>query len=190
MYNKLAFIGKIIKEVEFSQQQGGAISKSAISVVRRYVVNGAEKEDTCPMDIVFFGNLAETANRQLKKGSSVLVEGRPKFEQWVDVLSGQKRSKHILIVLVLEILGTPVDKLATPIKEESAAPEAKIFTQKREEDPNFESSKSNQLPLKDKEEFSSVPISNLRGYVQPTVHAIREVASMKEVAETYETFPV
>ena len=63
-----------------------------------------KKEETCFVDITFFGRSAEVANQYLRKGSKILVEGRLSFEQWVDQTNGQKRSKHSVIVETMQML--------------------------------------------------------------------------------------
>ena len=55
------------------------------------------------IDISFFGRTAEVAHQYLKKGSKVLVDGRLKLDQWTDT-SGQKRSKHSLVVESMKML--------------------------------------------------------------------------------------
>ncbi|PCM57686.1 single-stranded DNA-binding protein, partial [Campylobacter sp. BCW_8712] len=66
---------------------------SAIAVTRRFTTNGEKREETCFIDISFYGRTAEVANQYLTKGSKVLIEGRLRFEQWSDQ-NGQNRSKH------------------------------------------------------------------------------------------------
>jgi single-strand DNA-binding protein len=51
-----------------------------------------------------YGHLADTVERFLKKGSQVYLEGRLKLDQWDDKNSGQKRSKHKLVVDVMHML--------------------------------------------------------------------------------------
>jgi len=54
--------------------------------------------------LTFFGRSAEVANQYLRKGSKILVDGRLNFEQWTDKQSGQKRSKHSVIVETMQML--------------------------------------------------------------------------------------
>ena len=83
---------------------GAAIGNSAIAVTRKFNVNGEKREETCFIDITFFGKQAEIANQYLSKGSKLLVEGRLKFDQWTDN-NGQNRSKHTISVENMEMLG-------------------------------------------------------------------------------------
>lgn len=105
MYNKVILVGNLTRDIELRySQNGSAIAKTAIATSRKFTVNGEKKEETCFVDITFFGRSGEVANQYLRKGSKILVEGRLSFEQWVDQTSGQKRSKHSVIVEVMQML--------------------------------------------------------------------------------------
>ena len=105
MYNKVILVGNLTRDVELRySQNGSAIAKPAIATSRKFTMNGEKKEETCFVDITFFGRSGEVANQYLRKGSKILVEGRLSFEQWVDQQSGQKRSKHSVIVETMQML--------------------------------------------------------------------------------------
>lgn len=50
-------------------------------------------------------NLVDLISRYAKQGDSMYVEGRLVFEEWDDKQSGQKRSKHKIVVESVEFLG-------------------------------------------------------------------------------------
>jgi hypothetical protein len=105
MFNKIVLVGNLTKDIDLRYTQGGAaIGSSGIAVTRKYTLNGEKREETCFIDITFFGKQAETANQYLSKGSKLLVEGRLKFDQWTDN-NGQNRSKHTVAVENMEMLG-------------------------------------------------------------------------------------
>ena len=108
MFNKVVLVGNLTRDIELRYLQSGtAIGKSAIAVTRKFNGgNGEKREETCFIDIDFFGRTAEVANQYLKKGSKVLIEGRLRFDQWQDQ-NGQNRSKHGISVENMEILGSP-----------------------------------------------------------------------------------
>lgn len=107
MFNKIVLVGNLTKDIELRYTQGGAaIGSSGIAVTRKYTLNGEKREETCFIDIVFFGKQAEIANQYLSKGSKLLVEGRLKFDQWTDN-NGQNRSKHTVAVENMEMPGEP-----------------------------------------------------------------------------------
>ena len=103
--NKIIIIGHLARDIELRYTQSQmAIGKTAIAVTRKYTLNGEKREETCFIDLTFFGKQAEVSNQYLQKGSKLLVEGRLKFDQWQDS-NGQNRSKHSVAVEVMEMLG-------------------------------------------------------------------------------------
>ncbi|ASE86774.1 single-stranded DNA-binding protein [Campylobacter jejuni] len=105
MFNKVVLVGNLTRDIEMRYaQSGSAIGASAIAVTRRFTTNGEKREETCFIDISFYGRTAEVANQYLTKGSKVLIEGRLRFEQWNDQ-NGQNRSKHSIQVENMEMLG-------------------------------------------------------------------------------------
>ena len=107
MFNRIVLVGNLTKDIELRYTQSGtAIGSSGIAVTRKFNVNGEKREETCFIDITFFGEQAEISNQYLSKGSKLLVEGRLKFDQWTDN-NGQNRSKHSVAVEVMEMLGEP-----------------------------------------------------------------------------------
>ena len=103
--NKVIMIGHLVRDIELRYTQSQmAIGKTAIAVTRKYTLNGEKREETCFIDITFFGKQAEIANQYLGKGSKLAVEGYLKFEQWQDN-NGQNRSKHSIAVESMEMLG-------------------------------------------------------------------------------------
>ncbi|EAI8457150.1 single-stranded DNA-binding protein [Campylobacter coli] len=105
MFNKVVLVGNLTRDIEMRYaQSGSAIGASAIAVTRRFTTNGERREETCFIDISFYGRTAEVANQYLSKGSKVLIEGRLRFEQWNDQ-NGQMRSKHSVQVENMEMLG-------------------------------------------------------------------------------------
>lgn len=107
MFNKIVLVGHLTRDIELRYtQSGAAIGSCGIAVTRKYTLNGEKREETCFIDITFFGKQAEVSNQYLQKGSRLLVEGRLKFDQWQDS-NGQNRSKHSVAVEVMEMLGEP-----------------------------------------------------------------------------------
>lgn len=105
MFNKIVLVGHLTRDIELRYTQGGAaIGSCGIAVTRKYTLNGEKREETCFIDITFFGKQAEIANQYLSKGSKLLIEGRLKFDQWTDN-SGQNHSKHSIAVESMEMLG-------------------------------------------------------------------------------------
>lgn len=109
MFNKIILVGNLTRDIELRYSQGGmGIASTAIATSHKFTQNGEKKEEVCFVDITFFGRSAEVANQFLRKGSKILVEGRLKFDQWVDQ-NGQKRSKHSVIVATMQMLDSKGD---------------------------------------------------------------------------------
>ena len=109
MYNKVILVGNLTRDIELRYLQSGtAIANTAIATSRKFTSNGEKKEEVMFIDITFFGRSGEIANQYLRKGSKILVEGRLKFDQWVDQ-NGQKRSKHSINVESMQMLDSRAD---------------------------------------------------------------------------------
>ena len=106
--NKVVLIGNLTRDIELRYTQSGyCVGNTGIAVTRKFKnAQGETAEETCFIDLKFFGRTAEVANQYLRKGSKLAVEGRLKLEQWQDQ-SGQNRSKHVVEVESLEMLGSP-----------------------------------------------------------------------------------
>lgn len=105
--NKVVLIGNLTRDIELRYTQSGyCVGNAGIAVTRKFKnAQGETAEETCFIDLKFFGRTAEVANQYLRKGSKLAVEGRLKLEQWQDQ-SGQSRSKHVVEVESLEMLGS------------------------------------------------------------------------------------
>ncbi len=109
MYNKVILVGRLTRDIELRySQSGGAIASASIATNHNYTSNGEKKEEVCYTDLTFFGRSGEIANQYLRKGSQLLVEGRLKFDQWVDQ-NGQKRSKHSVVVETMKMMDSKGD---------------------------------------------------------------------------------
>ena len=104
--NKVILIGNLTRDIELRYTQSGyCVGNAGIAVTRKFKnAQGETMEETCFIDVKFFGRTAEVANQYLRKGSKLAVEGRLKLEQWQDQ-NGQNRSKHVVEVESLEMLG-------------------------------------------------------------------------------------
>lgn len=105
--NKVVLIGNLTRDIELRYTQSGyCVGNAGIAVTRKFKnAQGETAEETCFIDVKFFGRTAEVVNQYLRKGSKLAVEGRLKLEQWQDQ-SGQNRSKHVVEVESLEMLGS------------------------------------------------------------------------------------
>jgi len=98
--NKVILLGNLTKGIEVVYKNEKAIGKTSIAVNRKF----GDKEEVLFIDLVMFGKTAEFADKYLGRGSKILIEGRLRFDQWVDG-GGIKHSKHSVIVDKIELCG-------------------------------------------------------------------------------------
>jgi len=113
--NKLMLIGNLTRDPELRYTpKGTAVAKFGLAVNRKWKDdNGALHEEVMFVDCDAFGRTAENLAQYVKKGTKIFLEGRLKLDQWDDKQTGQKRSKHGMLVERIEFLGT-ADKSAQP----------------------------------------------------------------------------
>jgi single-strand DNA-binding protein len=97
-YNRVILVGNLTRDPEIRYvQSGSAVTKFALAVNRR-TKNG---DDTTFVDIVAWDNgnykLAETCNTYLKKGMSVLVEGRLSIRSYDDKDGNKRKATEVVI---------------------------------------------------------------------------------------------
>lgn len=83
-YNRVILAGNVTKDLEMRRTKSG----SAVLDIN-IAIN--EDNDAVFVDITVFGKLAETCFKRLKKGSTIIADGRLSLDQWER--DGEKRSK-------------------------------------------------------------------------------------------------
>lgn len=97
--NKAFIIGNLTRDPELKALPSG-IKVTSFSVATNRVwkdANGQKKEQADYHNVVVFGRQAETAAQYLKKGSSVLVEGRMQTRSWDDAATNTKKYRTEVI---------------------------------------------------------------------------------------------
>jgi single-strand DNA-binding protein len=94
-FNKVILAGNLTRDPELRYTpKGTAVAKLGIAVNRTWTTETGEKrEEATFVDVDAFGKQAEVIAQYLKKGRSLLVEGRLKLDTWDDKQTGQKKSK-------------------------------------------------------------------------------------------------
>ncbi|MCF7865711.1 MAG: single-stranded DNA-binding protein [Candidatus Pacebacteria bacterium] len=108
--NKALIIGNLTRDPELKALPSG-IQVASISVATNRVwkdQNGAKQESTDYHNVVVFGRQAETAAQYLKKGSSVLVEGRMQTRSW-DGQDGKKQYRTEVVADRIQFGNRPGD---------------------------------------------------------------------------------
>lgn len=91
--NKVFLAGNLTRDPEIRYSQAGkAVADLNLAINRRYkLASGEYKEDPCFVNVVVWERQAELAGEYLRKGSSILVEGSLRLDQWES--NGEKRSR-------------------------------------------------------------------------------------------------
>ena len=104
--NKVIFVGRLTRDPETRTfTNGGKVATFgfAVSNRKKNPSTGQWEDEPMFIDCKVFnrgenGQQADRVQQTLHKGNQVFLEGHLVFEQWDDKQSGQKRSKHVLVV--------------------------------------------------------------------------------------------
>ncbi len=97
--NKAIVIGNLTRDPELRSLPSG-IKVCSFSLATNRVwkdKNNARQESTDYHNVVVFGRQAETVAQYMKKGSSILVEGRMQTRSWDDKTSGEKKYRTEIV---------------------------------------------------------------------------------------------
>jgi single-strand DNA-binding protein len=118
--NKAILIGNLGKDPEVRRlENGNSVASFPLATSEVYTdrSTGEKKETTDWHDVVLWRGLAEVAEKYLRKGTKVYVEGKMKKRSWQDK-EGNTR-------YAVEIIGDNLTILSKA--ENSSQPEAKVF---------------------------------------------------------------
>ncbi|MFH0948585.1 MAG: single-stranded DNA-binding protein [Elusimicrobiota bacterium] len=109
-FSKVILMGNVTRDPEIrALPSGTSLAGFGIGINRRYKgSDGNLKEETCFVDITFFGKLSEICEKYVHKGDSIIVEGRLKQDTWEK--DGQKRSKLVVIGEKLHLMPKKAEK--------------------------------------------------------------------------------
>src|SRR5450830_793286 len=114
--NKAIVIGNLTRDPELRSLPSG-IKVCTFSLATNRVWKdkaGARQESADYHNVVVFGRQAETVAQYMKKGSSLLVEGRMQTRSWDDKTSGEKKYRTEIVA----------DRVQFGPRREGAAPMA------------------------------------------------------------------
>jgi len=124
--NKVFLIGNLTRDPELRYTpQGSAVATLRIAANRRFRDKAGEiKKDTCFINVVVWGNLAEVCNQYLQKGKPVFVEGSLQSRSWQDN-EGKNRTTIEIRAERVQFLSPresapETDLGAAPVEEEPA----------------------------------------------------------------------
>lgn len=120
--NKVIIVGNLTRDPEVKQLPNGNTTVANVSIATNRVWkdrDGQKQEETEFHNVVFFGRTAEIVQQYLKKGQSVLIEGRLRTSSWDDKETGQKRYKTEIVGDTMQ-MGPRRDKDGGPIQDTSS----------------------------------------------------------------------
>ena len=97
--NKAILIGNLTRDPELRSLPSG-IKVCSFSIATNRVwkdKNGVRQESADYHNVVVFGRQAETVSQYMKKGNSILVEGRIQTRSWDDKTSGEKKYRTEIV---------------------------------------------------------------------------------------------
>ena len=121
--NKALIIGNLTRDPELKSLPSG-IKVASFSVATNRVwkdKNGVKQENVDYHNIVVFGRQAEIVGQYLKKGGSVLVEGRMQTRSWDDA-SGVKKYRTEVIADRIQFGPRPTGAGYAPASSQAVAP--------------------------------------------------------------------
>ncbi|PIR68544.1 single-stranded DNA-binding protein [Candidatus Nomurabacteria bacterium CG10_big_fil_rev_8_21_14_0_10_35_16] len=97
--NKAIVIGNLTRDPELRSLPSG-VKVCSFSLATNRVwkdKNGVRQESADYHNVVVFGRQAETVAQYMKKGSSILVEGRMQTRSWDDKNTGEKKYRTEIV---------------------------------------------------------------------------------------------
>jgi single-strand DNA-binding protein len=97
--NKVILIGNLGKDPDVRRLENGAVVASfplATSEIYTDKQSGEKKETTDWHDIVLWRGLAEVAEKYLRKGTKIYVEGKLKKRSWTDKEGHQRYATEVV----------------------------------------------------------------------------------------------
>ncbi len=109
--NKMTIIGNLGADPEVRYLDGGAVVATFnVATTEKYTSRSGEKvEQTEWFRVELWNEQAKVAEKFLKKGNSVYVEGRLRTELWTDK-EGKERTSLRVRASTMQLLGSPNDR--------------------------------------------------------------------------------
>ncbi len=105
--NKVNLVGRAGRDPEVKYFESGKVVANFTLAVNRNTSNRDEPPDW--FDLEIWDKTAEVAKDYVRKGSLIGITGSLKFDQWTDRTTGDERSKPVIRVDRLELLGSKRD---------------------------------------------------------------------------------
>ncbi len=105
--NNITLVGRAGRDPEVRYFESGTVVANLSLAVNAY------KRDEAPdwFNLTIWGKQAQVAADYVKKGSQIAVSGRMTSEKWTDRSTGEERSKPVVVVERITLLGSKNDSL-------------------------------------------------------------------------------
>src|SRR4051812_214773 len=105
--NKVILIGNLTRDPQSRQvPTQSMVTEFGLAMNRKFKgQDGEDREEVCFVDCAAFGRQAEVIQKYCKKGKSLYVEGRLRYDSWEDKNGHGKRSKLSVVVENFQFLG-------------------------------------------------------------------------------------
>jgi len=120
--NTITLVGRAGRDPELRFFESGTSVANLTMAVDKASSNREEEPDWFSLEI--WGKQAQVAAEYVRKGSLIGVVGRMTSEQWTDRNTGERRSKSVVKVDRLALLGSKADNNQARPLEEHSAPQA------------------------------------------------------------------
>lgn len=126
-FNKVILVGNLTRDPDLKTLPSGtAVARLGLAVNNSYKSKDGNKvEDTLFIDIDVFGKQAETVDQYMKKGSSILVEGKLRYRTWTGN-DGVKHYKHDMLAQRIVFMGSNKSSNTSATKAEDQNPAADV----------------------------------------------------------------
>ena len=115
--NSINLIGRAGRDPEVRYfESGNLVANFTIAVNRR-----SKNDDPDWFNLEIWGKQAQVAADYVKKGSLIGINGSFKLDQWKDKATGENRSKPVIRVDRLELLGSKRDALGNEANNNSSS---------------------------------------------------------------------
>lgn len=103
--NKVIIIGRLTKDVELLETQGGTpLARLSVAVNRSYKNSNGEREADF-FNVTVWGNQAENCRKYLEKGRQVAIQGELRNDTYTDK-NGDKRTSTTINAQEVEFIGS------------------------------------------------------------------------------------
>ncbi|HOY57750.1 MAG TPA: single-stranded DNA-binding protein [Verrucomicrobiota bacterium] len=154
-FNKVILAGNLTRDPEVRYTPKGlAIAKLGLALNRSFTTESGEKRDEVTfVDVDAFGRQAEVIGQYMRKGRSILIEGRLKLDQWEDKTTHQKKTKLGVVLESFSFLdsgrgeSSPADPAAPPRPAAAAPSPASAASPPASPDPDTAPAEEDDVPF-------------------------------------------